>query len=117
MPALYEMWRHPTPHPGVRVGRLKDMDTAVRFDLPFVSVVGNNAGWNQIRYGQLTKYGEKRGDVANKLVPNRYDLIVEALGGYGEMVTEPGDIRPALERACAAGKPSYINVILDPDSL
>ncbi len=87
----------------------------MRFDLPFVSVVGNNAGWNQIRYGQLTKYGEKRGDVANKLVPNRYDLIVEALGEYGEMVTEPGDIRPALERACAAGKPSYINVILDPD--
>ena len=92
-----------------------DIDTAVRFDLPFVSVVGNNAGWNQIRFGQLSKYGEKRGDVANKLVPNRYDLIVEALGGYGELVTEPGDIRPAMERARASGKPSCVNVILDPD--
>ena len=60
----------------------------------FVSVVGNNAGWNQIRYGQLAKYGEQKGDVANKLSATRYDVIVEAMGGYGECVTEPGDIRP-----------------------
>ena len=92
-----------------------DIDTAVRFDLPFVSAVGNNAGWNQIRYGQLSKYGEKRGGVANKLREIRYDLIVEAMGGYGALVTRPEDIRPALERARASGKPSWVNVILDPD--
>jgi acetolactate synthase-1/2/3 large subunit len=92
-----------------------DVDTAVRFDLPFVSVVGNNAGWNQIRFGQLSKYGDKRGDVANKLRETRYDLIVEAMGGYGELVTQPADIRPAMERARASGKPACINVILDPD--
>ena len=45
----------------------------------------------------------------------RVTLIVEALGGYGELVTQPGDIRPALERARASGKPSCVNVILDPD--
>ena len=39
-------------------------------------MVGNNAGWNQIRFGQLSKYGQKRGDVANKLSPTRYDVIV-----------------------------------------
>ncbi len=92
-----------------------DVDTAVRFGLPFVSVVGNNAGWNQIRFGQLSKYGEKRGDVANKLSATRYDLIVEAMGGYGELVTQPQDIRPAMERARASGRPSCVNVILDPD--
>jgi acetolactate synthase-1/2/3 large subunit len=92
-----------------------DIDTAVRFGLPFVSVVGNNAGWNQIRFGQLSKYGQKRGDVANKLSPTRYDVIVEAMGGYGELVTQPQDIRPAMERARASGKPSCVNVILDPD--
>ena len=92
-----------------------DIETAVRFDLPFVGVVGNNAGWNQIRYGQLAKYGEKRGDVANKLRETRYDLIVEAMGGYGELVTRPEDIRPAMERARASAKPSCVNVILDPD--
>lgn len=92
-----------------------DVDTAIRFNLPFVGVVGNNAGWNQIRYGQLSKYGMERGDVANKLSATRYDLIVEAMGGYGELVTQPQDIRPAMERARASGKPSCVNVILDPD--
>jgi len=92
-----------------------DIDTAVRFGLPFVSMVGNNAGWNQIRFGQLSKYGEKRGDVANKLIPTRYDVIVEAMGGYGELVTQPQDIRPPMERARVSGKPSCVNVILDPD--
>jgi acetolactate synthase-1/2/3 large subunit len=92
-----------------------DIDTAIRFDLPFVGVVGNNAGWNQVRYRQLSKYGMKRGDVANKLRDTRYDLIVEALGGYGALVTQPGAIRPALERERASGKPSCVNVILNPD--
>src|SRR5437867_1287048 len=48
-----------------------------------------------VRFGQLSKYGEKCGDVANKLSATRYDLIVEAMGGYGELVTQPQDIRPA----------------------
>jgi acetolactate synthase I/II/III large subunit len=80
-----------------------------------VSVVGNNAGWNQIRFSQLSKYDQKRGDVANKLNPTRYDVIVEAMGEYGELVTQPQDIPPAMDRARASGKPSCVNVILDPD--
>jgi acetolactate synthase-1/2/3 large subunit len=90
-----------------------EFDTAVRFNLPVVSVVGNNAAWNQIRYGQIERYGEARGDIANLLAPTRYDRVVEALGGHGEHVTEPKDIRPALERARAAGKPACVNVMID----
>ncbi len=92
-----------------------DMDTLIRFDLPVVSIVGNNAAWNQIRYGHIEKYGEKRGNVANLLAPTRYDRIVEAMGGYGEHVTEPDQIRPAIERARESGKPSCINVMIDPE--
>jgi acetolactate synthase-1/2/3 large subunit len=92
-----------------------EFDTAVRFKLPMVSVVGNNAAWNQIRYGQIARYGQARGDVANLLAPTRYDRIVEALGGYGEHVTEAKDIRPALERARASGKPACVNVMIDPN--
>ena len=92
-----------------------EFDTAVRFNLPVVSVVGNNAAWNQIRFGQIAKYGAERGDVANLLAPTRYDRVVEALGGYGEHVTEPGAIRPALERARASGKPACVNVMIDPN--
>jgi thiamine pyrophosphate-dependent acetolactate synthase large subunit-like protein len=54
-------------------------------------------------------------EVGNKLRETRYDLIVEAMGGYGEVVTQPADIRPAMERARASGKASCVNVILDPD--
>jgi acetolactate synthase-1/2/3 large subunit len=91
-----------------------EFDTAVRFKLPVVSVVGNNAAWNQIRYGQIAHYGPGRGDLANLLAPTRYDRVVEALGGYGEHVTEPKEIRPALERARASGRPACVNVMIDP---
>ncbi len=92
-----------------------DYDTLIRFNLPVVGVVGNNAAWNQIRYGQMEKYGPRRGNVANLLAPTRYDRVVEALGGYGARVTEPGQIRPALEKARASGKPALVNVMVDPD--
>ncbi|MCZ6675964.1 MAG: thiamine pyrophosphate-binding protein [Candidatus Poribacteria bacterium] len=92
-----------------------DYDTLIRFKLPVIGVVGNNAAWNQIRFGQIQKYGPERGDVANLLAPTRYDRIVEAMGGYGEHVTEPQQIRPAMERARDSGKPACINVMIDPD--
>lgn len=92
-----------------------EYDTALRFGLPVLGVVGNNAAWNQIRYGQISKYGTQRGNAANLLAPTRYDRVVEALGGYGEHVTDPKDIRPALERARASDKPSCVNVMIDPD--
>ncbi len=92
-----------------------DYDTLIRFKLPVVGVVGNNAAWNQIRYGQIQKYGSERGDVANLLDPTRYDRIVEAMGGYGEHVTKPEQIRGALDRARESGKPALVNVMVDPD--
>jgi acetolactate synthase I/II/III large subunit len=85
----------------------------VRFDLPFIGVVGNNSYMNQIRYGQIQKYGEERGDVGNKLGDVKYDLFAKMLGGHGEEVREPKEIRPALERARESGKPSLINVWID----
>ena len=71
-----------------------DFETMVRFNLPFVGVVGNNSYMNQIRYGQIQKYGEERGDVGNKLGDVQYDEFAKMLGGYGEEVRDPKDIRP-----------------------
>jgi acetolactate synthase I/II/III large subunit len=93
-----------------------DFETMVRFNLPFIGVVGNNSYMNQIRYGQIQKYGEDRGDVGNKLGDVRFDLFAKMLGGYGEEVREPKDIRPALERARESGKPALINVWIDQDA-
>ena len=90
-----------------------DFETMVRFDLPFIGVVGNNSYMNQIRYGQIQKYGVERGDVGNKLGDVPYDKFAEILGGYGEEVREPDQIRPALQRARESGKPALINVWID----
>jgi acetolactate synthase I/II/III large subunit len=90
-----------------------DFETMVRFNLPFIGVVGNNSYMNQIRYGQIQKYGKERGDVGNKLGDVPYDKFAQILGGYGEEVREPDQIRPALERARASGKPALINVWID----
>ena len=92
-----------------------EFDTAVRFKLPVVSVVGNNAAWNQIRCGQIALYGKERGDIGNLLAATRYDRVVEAFGGHGEHVSDPAEIRPALERARQSGKPACINVPIDPN--
>jgi acetolactate synthase-1/2/3 large subunit len=93
-----------------------DFETMVRFNLPFVGIVGNNSAWNQIRFGQLAKYGPERGDVGNKLGDVAFDQFATMLGGYGEAVRHPKDIHPALQRARASGKPSLINVWIDPEA-
>ncbi|SDI47447.1 acetolactate synthase-1/2/3 large subunit [Actinokineospora alba] len=92
-----------------------DFETLVRFDLPFVGIVGNNSSMNQIRYGQARKYGASRDRVGNTLGDVRYDEFAKLLGGHGEEVRDPADIGPALRRARESGKPSLINVWIDPD--
>ena len=93
-----------------------DFETLVRFNLPFVGVVGNNSSMNQIRYGQMRKYGEARQRVGNTLGDVPYDQFARMLGGYGEEVRDPADIAPALRRARESGLPSLINVWVDPDA-
>ena len=90
-----------------------EFDTMVRMNLPIVCVIGNDAMWGQVKaYFQLSE----RTPIAVDLVQTaRYDKVVEALGGYGQFVEEPEEIRPALERAFASGRPSCINVMTAPD--
>jgi acetolactate synthase-1/2/3 large subunit len=90
-----------------------EMETAVRFGLPITCIVGNDGGWGQIRNPQLSFWGTERA-VATSLPTTRYDLMVEALGGRGAYVTDPGEIRPTLEKALASSEVWCINVVLDP---
>ena len=96
-----------------------DMETAQRFGAPYLAVVGNNSAMNQIRYGQLSKYGEERGDVGNKLGDVPFSKFGDMIGGYGEAVTEAGQIPPAMQRAREAiaktGKCAVVNVWVDPN--
>jgi acetolactate synthase-1/2/3 large subunit len=91
-----------------------EFDTAVRFNLPIVGVVGNDSAWGQMMRPQGAIYGWERLE-AVLLNPTRYDRVVEALGGHGEHVTEPDEIRPALERAAASGMPALVNVEIRQD--
>ncbi len=96
-----------------------DMETANRFGAPYIAVIGNNSAMNQIRFGQITKYGEARGNVGNLLGDVPFSKFGEMLGGYGEEVREASEIAPALRRAREAvqstGKSAVINIWVDPD--
>jgi thiamine pyrophosphate-dependent acetolactate synthase large subunit-like protein len=91
---------------------LMDVDSLVRHRLPVVMVCGNNGIWGLEKHPMQALYGY---DVAADLQPQcRYDEVVRALGGAGEMVTEPDGIAPALDRAFRSGVPYLVNVITDP---
>jgi acetolactate synthase-1/2/3 large subunit len=83
-----------------------EMDTALRHDLPVVCVISNNAGWT----------ARDRHKVGRELGHTRYDLMFQALGCHGEHVVNPDQLRPALERAMASGKPAVVNVVTDPSA-
>ena len=91
---------------------LMDADSLVRHDLPVVIVVGNNGIWGLEKHPMQALYGY---DVAADLQPGcRYDEVVKALGGAGEVVSAPGELGAALDRGFAAGVPYVVNVLTDP---
>ena len=89
-----------------------EWDTLVRHGVPVVSVIGNNGIWGLEKHPMEALYGYS---VVAELRPGtRYDEVVRVLGGHGELVSAPGELRPALERAFASGLPSVVNVLTDP---
>lgn len=88
-----------------------EFEAMVRQKINVIGIIGNDAAWMQIRRGQVQLYGEERA-VATALDFTHYEKVVEALGGYGEYVDKPDEIRPAIARALAAGKPALINIRL-----
>jgi acetolactate synthase I/II/III large subunit len=95
-----------------------DMETANRFKVPYLAVIGNNSAMNQIRYGQLAKYGPERGNVGNLLGDVPFSKFAEMLGGYGEEVRDPAQIAGALirgrEAVAKSGRSAVINIWVDP---
>jgi acetolactate synthase-1/2/3 large subunit len=89
-----------------------EYDTLVRHGVNVVGVMGNNGIWGLEHHPMMFLYGYS---VAAELRPEtRYDQVVEALGGQGELVRTPAELRPALERAFQAGNPALVNVLTDP---
>jgi acetolactate synthase-1/2/3 large subunit len=90
-----------------------EYDTLARHGVDVVGVMGNNGIWALEKHPMEFLYGYS---VAAELRPaTRYDRMVEALGGHGELVERPEDVKPALERAFSSGRPALVNVLTDPD--
>jgi acetolactate synthase-1/2/3 large subunit len=87
-----------------------EFDTAVRHKLNILAILGNDSAWGIDRQIQLGLYGRS---VATDLLQTRYDEVVKGLGGYGEFVQRPEDLKPAIERALASNKPALLNVAVE----
>ena len=93
---------------------LMDVETLVRHNVPTVMVVGNNSAWGLEKHPMRLLHGY---DVAADLQQGlAYHDVVRALGGAGELVTRPGDIGAALDRAFASGVPYLVNILTDPEA-
>lgn len=91
---------------------LAEIDTAVRYGLPVLVVVGNDARWNAEYQIQLKDYGADR-LIGCELAPTRYDLATAALGGHGELIEQAASWPAALQRAQGSGLPACINVMIE----
>jgi len=89
-----------------------EIDTAVRYGLPFVAVIGNDARWNAEYQIQLREYGTERARGC-ELRELRYDVIAQSFGAWGERVSTPDDVLPAAQRALASGLPACLDVRID----
>jgi acetolactate synthase-1/2/3 large subunit len=89
-----------------------EIDTAARYKLPFVCAVGNDARWNAEYQIQLREYGRDR-LVGCELLPTRYDQVTAAFGGFGELVTDAGEVLPAAKRALQSGLPACLNIMIE----
>lgn len=89
-----------------------EFDTALRYNLPIIAIVGNDARWNAEHQLQIQNYGERR-TIGCELLPSRYDKMIEALGGHGEFVQHPDLLTLAVMRSLISGLPACINVAIE----
>ncbi len=94
-----------------------EFDTAIRHKIPFVAVVCNDEAWGMTKHQLEITYGKKRPKVGVDLGLTPFHEIVEVLGGYGEFVDDPRELKGAIERAASSGVPSLINVATDPKAV
>jgi acetolactate synthase-1/2/3 large subunit len=89
-----------------------EMDTAVRYGLPFINVIGNDARWNAEYQIQVRDYGRDR-VIGCELLATRYDQVTMAFGGHGELVTESQAVLPAARKAQDSGLPACLNILIE----
>ena len=89
-----------------------ELDTALRYRLPVVVIIGNDATWNAEHQLQIQHYGPDR-TIGCELLPTRYDALALALGGHGEYVDHPDALPAAIQRAVDSGLPACVNITIE----
>jgi acetolactate synthase-1/2/3 large subunit len=91
---------------------MAEIDTAVRYGLNYLAVVGNDATWNAEYQIQLRAYGKERAKGC-ELLPTRYGAVAAAMGAHGEDISRSDELQGALQRAAGSGKPACVNVMIE----
>lgn len=95
---------------------LQELETAVRLKLPVIVIVAVDGAYGMEKSAQKRVFGREAPWFHHDHAPVRYDLVAAAMGGHGEFVDRGRDLRPALERAVAAGQPAVIHAVVDPEA-
>ena len=93
----------------------QEFATAVDYNLPVVTVIMNNGSWGSEKAYQRYAFNERY--VGADTLNPRYDKYAELFGGVGYYVERPEDVGNAMIEALAAGRPSIIEIPIDPDEL
>lgn len=90
-----------------------ELETMSRYGINVVTIVGNNGSWGMEKHIDVWTGKPIAAELSSG---TRYDIIAQGMGCHGELVEQPEQIRPALERAFAAGKPALLNVVLNDET-
>lgn len=94
---------------------IPEFDTCMRYGINITAVIFNDGLWGMIKRSEQRKAPNETNFVGLNLEQNtHYEKVVEGFGGYGELVTHIEDLRPAIQRAVASGKPGCVNVMVNP---
>lgn len=91
---------------------IMEFDTAIRYNIPVIAIVGNDSRWNAEHVLQMKHYGDTR-TIGCELLPSRYDQIVQSLGGFGASVNNMEDLETALRDAIDSKLPACVNVSIE----
>ncbi len=92
---------------------VQEFHTMARHKLPVLTVIFNNECWGLSKHGQSMMFGENRQCIVD-LEDCAYERVAEGFGCYAERVTDPDEVGPAVKRALASGRPSCLNIMIDP---
>jgi acetolactate synthase-1/2/3 large subunit len=96
----------------------QEIATAVQYNIPVVSIIMNNQGWQAIRDLQIIAYGEeapyavmfeREGEPSTPHIAN----AAKAFGAHAVRISRPDEVAPALKEALALNRPAVIEVMVD----